>query len=79
MILTRELFDMQGEDDDLAASVAQLESDGYLVPDSGGISYDIRPVAYLGITALYFEARVRNEYGSDAAARFVHKMITLGM
>jgi hypothetical protein len=62
---------------DLGDAVGQLEDSGYLSGDSGGMHYRLSPSAFMGIAALYFEARVRHKYEPESAGAFVHRMITL--
>ncbi|PZQ78361.1 MAG: hypothetical protein DI563_00765 [Variovorax paradoxus] len=55
----------------------ELESVGYLSENGAGASYNINPTVMLGVSALYFEARVRHDYGQHDVGDFVYRLVTL--
>jgi hypothetical protein len=61
------------DDDDLVRDVNALETDGFL-NSNGADAYTIEPSVYVGLCALYFEARARHQYDPSNANKFVRRM-----
>ncbi len=68
------IFDTEENDSlsDLPAEIYALESNGYLKYDDG--VYVVEPSVYIGLCALYFEARARHGYRPNSASSFVSLM-----
>lgn len=80
LISTDQLHALAGEDstfDQKVQAADQLERIGYLIREDP--FYRINPTVLLGVSALYFEARVRHEYEQHEAGEFVHRICTLAV
>jgi len=78
IISINELQALAGEEftfDQQVRAIHELERIGYL--SEKGSVYTINPTVMLGVSALYFEARVRHEYDQHDVGEFVHRIYTL--
>lgn len=79
-ITTPELRSLAGDGvtvEQIAPSLGRLEDIGYLEPEGDGSVHGINPAVLQGVSALYFEARVRHEYDHPDVGDYMYRMFAL--